>query len=86
MAGKRFRRRCICNADVSEEGLGFATWNSLPLNCISSPFMLDNYAGEHFEHIRAVNAHAVEMDVLRNVNRNLSSQVYALQGRPGDIR
>ena len=37
--------------------------------------MLDSYAGEHIERCKALNAHAIEVDSLRNANRNLSSQV-----------
>lgn len=37
--------------------------------------MLDAYASEWEERCRDQNRHAIELDQLRNVNRNLSSQV-----------
>jgi hypothetical protein len=40
-----------------------------------NPFMLDSYNHEYHEMIRAREAHAVEMDALRNHNRQLSAQV-----------
>lgn len=40
-----------------------------------TPFMLDAYAREYTDMVRAREAHAVEMDILRNANRNLSAQV-----------
>jgi hypothetical protein len=44
-----------------------------------TPFMLDSYTHEYTEMIRAREAHAAEMDSLRNHNRQLSAQVYATQ-------
>ncbi|OBZ66581.1 GTPase-activating protein GYP5 [Grifola frondosa] len=41
-----------------------------------TPFMLDTYAHEYDELVRARDAHRIEMDALRNTNRMLSSQVY----------
>ena len=43
-----------------------------------TPFMLDSYTHEYAEMIRAREAHAAEMDLLRNHNRQLSAQVFAL--------
>jgi predicted lipoprotein len=40
-----------------------------------TPFMLDSYAREYEEMVRQRDAQAVEMDGLRNANRNLSAQV-----------
>lgn len=40
-----------------------------------TPFMLDSYESEYEEQCRAQNKHALELDQLRNANRNLSSQV-----------
>lgn len=41
-----------------------------------TPFMLDNYAHEYEELIRARDAHKIEMDNLKAQNQRLSSQVY----------
>lgn len=41
----------------------------------STPFMLDSYESEYEEQCRAQNKHALELDQLRNANRNLSAQV-----------
>jgi hypothetical protein len=38
--------------------------------------MLDNYAREYAELVRTRDAHAIEVDKLRNSNRALSAQVY----------
>ena len=43
-----------------------------------TPFMLDAYAHEYQDTVREREAHAVEMDSLRNINRNLSAQVWVL--------
>lgn len=40
-----------------------------------TPFMLDSYAREYNDMVRVRDAHAVEMDLLRNSNRNLAAQV-----------
>ncbi|KAF7792369.1 hypothetical protein EIP86_003406 [Pleurotus ostreatoroseus] len=40
-----------------------------------TPFMLDQYANEYEDLIRTRDAHAIEMDALKNSNRNLSAQV-----------
>ena len=40
-----------------------------------TPFMLDQYANEYDELVRTRDAQLVEMDALRNSNRNLSVQV-----------
>jgi len=45
-----------------------------------TPFMLDTYAREYDEMVRTREAHAIEMDSLRNTNRNLSNQVNRLEG------
>jgi hypothetical protein len=42
-----------------------------------TPFMLDAYTHEYSEMIRAREAHAAEMDSLRNHNRQLSAQMCA---------
>ncbi|KAI0930562.1 hypothetical protein AcW1_009218 [Taiwanofungus camphoratus] len=42
-------------------------------------FMLDTYAEEYNEMIRTRDAHVIEMDALRNSNRNLSAQIKALE-------
>ncbi|KII92468.1 hypothetical protein PLICRDRAFT_37239 [Plicaturopsis crispa FD-325 SS-3] len=44
-----------------------------------TPFMLDSYAHEYEELIRARDAHTLEMDKLRNSNRNLTAQVKDLE-------
>ncbi|KAH9949002.1 rab-GTPase-TBC domain-containing protein [Amylocystis lapponica] len=44
-----------------------------------TPFMLDSYAQEYDEIVRTREAHALEMDVLRNSNRSLSNQVKNLE-------
>ena len=41
-----------------------------------TPFMLDAYAHEYEDQLRAKEAHAIEMDSLRASNRQLSAQVY----------
>lgn len=40
-----------------------------------TPFMLDSYNHEYHEMIRAREAHATEMDALRNHNRQLTVQM-----------
>jgi hypothetical protein len=40
-----------------------------------TPFMLDAYAREYEDLIRLRDAHALEMDTLRNSNRTLLAQV-----------
>ncbi|GBE81076.1 hypothetical protein SCP_0308010 [Sparassis crispa] len=44
-----------------------------------TPFMLDSYTREYEETVRAREAHAVEMDALRNSNRSLSAQLKHLE-------
>ncbi|KAJ3553707.1 hypothetical protein NM688_g3469 [Phlebia brevispora] len=44
-----------------------------------TPFMLDQYANEYDELVKTRDAHAIEMDALRNSNRNLSAQVNNLE-------
>lgn len=44
-----------------------------------TPFMLDAYAHEYEDLVRARDAHAIEIDTLRNSNRNLSTQVKHLE-------
>ncbi|AFR94077.2 hypothetical protein C343_02146 [Cryptococcus neoformans C23] len=44
-----------------------------------TPLMLDAYASEWEEKCRDQNRHAIELDQLRNANRNLSSQVKQLE-------
>ncbi|TFK54244.1 RabGAP/TBC [Heliocybe sulcata] len=44
-----------------------------------TPFMLDAYAHEYEDMCRARDAHALELDALRNSNRNLSAQVKNLE-------
>lgn len=40
-----------------------------------TPFMLDSYNHEYQEMMRVREAHAAEMDTLRNLNRQLSAQM-----------
>jgi thioesterase domain-containing protein len=40
-----------------------------------TPFMLDAFAHEYEDMVRARDAHAIEMDELRNSNRALSAQM-----------
>jgi hypothetical protein len=40
-----------------------------------TPFMLDAYAREYQDTVREREAHAIEMDSLRNTNRHLTAQV-----------
>ena len=40
-----------------------------------TPFMLDSYAHEYEDLVKSREAHLVEMDTLRNSNRQLTSQV-----------
>ncbi|KAI0318268.1 rab-GTPase-TBC domain-containing protein [Amylostereum chailletii] len=49
------------------------------INLRITPFMLDAYAHEYADMIRERDAHAMEVDFLRSSNRNLSSQVNALE-------
>ncbi|WWD09014.1 hypothetical protein V865_007130 [Kwoniella europaea PYCC6329] len=44
-----------------------------------TPFMLDSYASEWDEQQKNQNRHALEIDTLRNANRNLSAQVKQLE-------
>jgi len=44
-----------------------------------TPFMLDNYANEWNDLRRAQNAHTLELETLKNSNRNLTSQVRELE-------
>ncbi|PIL33862.1 hypothetical protein GSI_03568 [Ganoderma sinense ZZ0214-1] len=44
-----------------------------------TPFMLDNYAHEYEDLVRARDAHKIEMDSLRNTNARLSTQVKTLE-------
>jgi hypothetical protein len=55
------------------------TCSGLHLTKSSTPFMLDSYGHEWEELCRVANAHATEMDTLRNQNRVLSAQVYVKQ-------
>lgn len=41
-----------------------------------TPFMLDSYAHEYEELVRARDAHKLEIDTLKNSNRQLVAQVY----------
>jgi hypothetical protein len=41
-----------------------------------TPFILDSYAREYDDMVRVRDAHATEVDELRNTNRGLMSQVY----------
>ena len=41
-----------------------------------TPFMLDSYAHEYEELVRARDAHKIEVDGLRSANRQLTAQVY----------
>lgn len=44
-----------------------------------TPFMLDAYAAEFDEQVRAANAHRREVEALRLVNRNLAARVKSLE-------
>ncbi|GHJ89164.1 hypothetical protein NliqN6_5566 [Naganishia liquefaciens] len=44
-----------------------------------TPFMLDSFANEWEGQLKVQNAHALELDTLRNANRNLSNQVKQLE-------
>jgi len=44
-----------------------------------TPFMLDSYAHEYEDLLRAREAHAAELDSLRNTNRNLANQVRSME-------
>lgn len=46
-----------------------------------TPFMLDQYANEYAELVRTRDAHALEMDTLRNANRALQTQMYVISGK-----
>ncbi|KAH7888682.1 rab-GTPase-TBC domain-containing protein [Phlebopus sp. FC_14] len=43
-----------------------------------TPFMLDTYAHEYNDMVKAREAHAIEMDILRNANRALTAKVKEL--------
>ena len=45
------------------------------VNLRITPLMLDTFAAEHRETLRIKEAHTLEVDALRNSNRNLSAQV-----------
>jgi len=47
--------------------------------------MLDSYAHEYEESVREREAHATEMDNLRNINRNLSNQVCVVVFYPYEL-
>jgi len=52
--------------------------NAFVLDAISikiTPFMLDSYAHEYDDLVRIREAHAIEVDTLRNNNRSLSAKV-----------
>ncbi|KAI9059232.1 RabGAP/TBC [Trametes sanguinea] len=44
-----------------------------------TPFMLDSYAHEYEELVRARDAHKIEVDTLKNANRQLAAQVKSLE-------
>jgi len=44
-----------------------------------TPFLLDSYSHEYQEMVRVREAHAAEMDALRNHNRQLSAQINTLE-------
>jgi len=44
-----------------------------------TPFMLDSYASEYDELVRIRDAHALELEILRNSNRTLLAQVKTLE-------
>ncbi|PWN49932.1 RabGAP/TBC [Violaceomyces palustris] len=50
-----------------------------------TPYMLDTYASEFDEQIRAANAHRREVDALRLVNRNLAAKVKSLEEQLGAV-
>lgn len=41
-----------------------------------TPFMLDSYAREYEELVRLRDAHSLEVETLRNGNRNLTAQMW----------
>ena len=45
------------------------------MNLRITPLILDTFAAEYREALRVKEAHALEVDALRNSNRNLSTQV-----------
>lgn len=45
------------------------------MNLRITPLILDAFAAEYREAVRVKQAHALEVDALRNSNRNLSAQV-----------
>lgn len=45
------------------------------VNLRITPFMLDSYAREYEELVQLRDAHSLEVDTLRNSNRNLAAQV-----------
>lgn len=50
-----------------------------------TPFMLDTYAHEYEDFVRARDAHAIEIDTLRNNNRSLSAQVKELDANMAQL-
>ncbi|KAN0060790.1 GTPase-activating protein [Thecaphora frezii] len=50
-----------------------------------TPFMLDSYASEFDEQVRAANAHRREVEALRLVNRNLAARVKALEDQLNSV-
>jgi hypothetical protein len=57
------------------ESLSFGSQDERKAND-RTPFMLDAYEAEYEEMCKNQNKHAHELDLLRNANRSLSSQVY----------
>jgi len=49
------------------------------VNLRITPLMLDGFAAEHREAVRIKEAHTLEVDALRNSNRNLSAQVQNME-------
>ncbi|PWY98258.1 hypothetical protein BCV70DRAFT_152642, partial [Testicularia cyperi] len=50
-----------------------------------TPFMLDGYASEFDQQVRAANAHRREVEALRLVNRNLAARVKALEDQLNSV-
>ncbi len=61
------------DSDVVEYDIDRFVQDAVSMNI--TPFMLDQYATEYAELVRTRDAHAIEMDNLRNTNRTLQAQV-----------
>lgn len=50
-----------------------------------TPYMLDSYAGEFDEQVKAANAHRREVEALRLVNRNLQARIKDLEDQLNSV-